>query len=250
MRLSSMPYFPAIMSLALLSGCGDPGAENGSNGRREPEALVEGSWNGPAELMNCSIGENCELDRWANQSEFQVIVWNEDADVSSSDPEVLEVVSVERGNPIDTWCIFDCPGVVDEELSVIVRTQRVGNAEFIIDGPAGDQRRLPVHVADIDTLRLIDIVSDEPVDTIGALPSAVGLDAQDAEGEKLAVPGSWSIDDPDAALLHPTLFSGSDGHATLERSTSAIIVRNGPSPVSTTLRVTVGENELAFPVEL
>jgi len=250
MRLSSMPFFAAIASIALLAGCGDQGTGTRSNGPPEPEPLADGGWTGPAQLMNCWLVENCEQDRWANQSEFEVIVWNEDAEVSSSDPDVLEIVSVERGNPIPTLCIFNCGGPVDEELSVILRTKSVGDAELIIDGPAGDQRRLPVHVADIDTIRLVDGISGDPIEVIDPLHPFVRLDAEDAEGGKLAAYGRWSIDDPDAALLQPGPLTGSDTEHTLERSASALVISNEPSPASTMLRVTIGENALDLPVEL
>jgi hypothetical protein len=182
-----------------------------------------------------------------------VIVRNEGAEVSSSDPDVLEIVSVERVTRIDEdgwFCVLNCSRTVTEELSVIARTKIVGTAEFVIDGPAGDQRRLSVQVIDIDDVGLVDIVSDEPVDAIDAEHFLVSLDARDAEGKRLAVQGRWSIDDPDAVSLYPELWSGHDASSTLEHSTSAFVARSGAGTVSTTLRVTAGGIELVLPVEL
>jgi hypothetical protein len=245
MRFSSTSSLLLVVSFALFSGCADS--------EPEPQPLREGSWGGPAELGSCSGGDVCEQDRWANKSEFQVIVWNAGAEVSSSDPDVLEIVSVERGIVVDSggfFCFFQCTRTIIEGLWVIVRTKSLGTAEFVIAGPAGDQRRLSVQVIDINDVGLVDIVSDEPVDAIDAEHFLVMLDARDAEGNRLAVQGRWSTDDPESVSLYPELWTSDDASDTLEHSTTAFVTPSGAGAVSTALRVTAGDIELALPVEL
>lgn len=235
-KLSLILTLFMIASLAFLAGCGEDCGPNDDCEESPPVALAEGSWGHAAELADCASGQICELDRWANETEFRVIVWNEDAEVSSSDSDVLEIVRVESISRV--------------ALSVIVRTKSAGDAEFVIDGAAGDQRRLPVHVADLATVRIVDFASGDLVESIDASTAFVRLEAFDREGHALAVQGRWAIDDPNPFVLYPGLWSD-DGSETLEHSASAFLMASSETlPLSTMLRVTIGETTLEVPIEL
>jgi hypothetical protein len=230
----------AIASLALLSGCSDDGAP--------AEALADGGWGGPARLANCSEAEMCHLDRWASQGDFEVIVPNENAEVSSSDANVLEVVSaeptIETGTPI--FCFWDCSPTTFEYLSVIVRTKGPGDAELVIDGPTGDQRQLPIHVVDVERFQLVDATTGDILEAIDQNPSYVMLEAYEAGSNRLAVQGRWSVADPDAVSLAYGIFD--DPNEMLEYTATALII--GQESATTTLKIASGEARLEFPIEL
>ena len=246
-KLFSNVHFIAIASLAITYGCADAPLAPAD----DPVALIEGGWGGPAELANCAHAEICELDRWANESDFRVMVRNKDAEVSSSDSSVLEILSVEPNTRVVAsafGCIFDCGSSKIDYLSVMVRTKSPGDAEFVIDGPAGDQRRLAVHVEDVDTVQVVDVISGDTVESVGQALVFLRLEAFDDAGERLGLQGSWSVDVPDRFLLHVGIFE--DGAATLDYAASALVESIDTGPVSTVLRVAAGEMSLAIPVEL
>lgn len=225
-----------IALLALLLGCGDEGSS--------PMELPEGGWGGAARLANCVPADVCDLDRWASHSDFKVIVANEDAEVSSSDSSVLEVVSVEPTIEIDNpvFCFWDCRPRRLEYLSVIVHTNDPGDAEVVIDGPADDQRRLPVHVVHVETFEVVD-VSGNPIEAIHHNTPFARLEAYDLGNNKVAAHGSWSTAAPDSVLLSVQLFD--DQLETLEYTATAFFFPL--TPVTTTLQVSVGEALLELP---
>lgn len=227
----------AIASLALLLGCGDEGSS--------PMELPEGGWGGPARLANCVPADMCDLDRWASHSDFKVIVAYEDVEVSSSDSSILEVVSAEPIIEIDSpiFCILDCRPRRLEYFSVIVHTNGSGDAELVIDGPASDQRRLPVHVVHVETFEVVD-VSGNPIEAIDHNTPFARLEAYDLGNNRLAAHGSWSTAAPDSVLLSVQLFD--DQLETLEYTATAFFFPL--TPVTTTLQVSVGEALLELPV--
>lgn len=229
----------AIASLALLSSCADEG--------RSPTALAKGGWGGPARLANCAAAEMCDLDQWASQLEFKVIVANQDAEVSSTDSNVLEVVSAEATTEIENpvFCFWDCSPRTLEYLSVIVHTRGPGDAELVIDGPAGDQRRLPVHVADVERLQVVDACTGDIVEAIDGSCPLVRLSAYDLGNKRLAVHARWSTEPPGAALLSVGLFKAQ--FETLEYAATAYLIELGSA--STTLHISIGETLLEVPVE-
>lgn len=239
-RFVSTVGLVTIAWLALFSGCSDEGAP--------PEALAEGGWGGPARLANCSQAEMCHLDHWASQGDFEVIVPNENAEVSSSDATVFEVVSAEPTTETNTpiFCFWGCSPTTFEYLSVIVRTKGPGDAELVIDGPAGDQRRLPVHVVDVEWFQLLDETTGDILETIDQNPSYVVLEAYDVDSNRLAVQGHWSVADPDAVSLAYRIFD--ERSETLEYTSAAWVI--GEEPAATTLEITIGETRLGFPLEL
>ncbi len=201
--------FAAIASLALLSSCADEGPP--------PKVLAEGGWGGPARLANCDAAKMCDLDHWASQLEFKVIVQNEDAEVSSTDSNVLEVVSIEPTTEITSpiFCFWDCSPTTLKYLSVILHTNGPGDAELVIDGPAGDRRRLPIHVVDVETFQIVDPWGGGTLEAIDRNTPFVRLEAYDPGNHRLAVHGRWSVEPAGSAvlLIHP---SGGSRAATTE----------------------------------
>lgn len=238
-RLISNVGLAAIASLALLSSCADEGPS--------PAVLAEGGWGGPAWLANCGAAEMCDLDHWASQGDFKVIVANQDAEVSSTDSNVLQVVSVEPTtetyNPL--FCFWDCGPITLEYLSVIVHTNGPGDAELVIDGPAGDQRRLPIHVVDVDRFQVVDAWSGNILEAIDRNTPSVRLEAYDLGNERLAVHARWSTEPPGTALLRVELFD--DEFETLEYAATAYLIELGSA--TTTLQISIGETLLEIPVE-
>ena len=239
-RLISNVGLVAIASLAFLSSCAEEGPS--------PAALVEGGWGGPARLANCAAAEMCDLDVWASQRDFKVIIPNQDAEVSSTDSNVLEVVSVEPTTEIEdpVFCFWDCSAITLEYLSVIVHANGPGDAELVIDGPAGDQRRLPIHVLDVERFQVVDVPSGRILEAIDRNTPFVRLEAYDLGNKRLAVHGSWSCEPPGTALLSVQLFDGQ--FETLEYAATAWVIELGSA--TTTLQISMGETLLELPVEL
>ena len=237
-RLISNVGLGAVASLALLSSCADEG----------PTALAEGGWGGPARLANCDAAEMCDLDHWASQRDFKVIVANQDAEVSSTDSNVLRVVSLEPTTETYTpiFCIWDCSPITLEYLSVIVHTRGPGDAELVIDGPAGDQRRLPVHVVDVERFQVVDVLSGDILEAIDRDTFFVRLEAYDLGNERLAVHGRWSTEPPGTFSLSVQLFDGQ--FETLEYAATAFF--DASVSATTTLQISIGETLLEIPVEV
>ncbi|MGB5195100.1 MAG: hypothetical protein WBN70_19100 [Polyangiales bacterium] len=232
--------FAAIASLALLSSCADEGPP--------PKVLAEGGWGGPARLANCDAAKMCDLDHWASQLEFKVIVQNEDAEVSSTDSNVLEVVSIEPTTEITSpiFCFWDCSPTTLKYLSVILHTNGPGDAELVIDGPAGDQRRLPVRVVDVERFQVVDALSGDILEAIDRDTFFVRLEAYDLEDERLAVHGRWSTEPPGTPLLSVQLFD--EQLETLEYAATAFF--GAPRLATTTLQISIGETLLEAPMEV
>lgn len=227
-----------IAMLALLSGCGDE--------RLPPMELPDGGWGAAASLSNCGPADMCELDRWASQGDFTVIVANEDAEVSSSDSTVLQVVSAEPMIEIDhpVFCFWDCRPTTLKYLSVIAHTNGPGDAELVIDGPAGDQRRLPVHVVDVEVFQVVD-ESGNRVEAIDRNTPLVRLEAYDLGNDRLAAYGSWRFAAPGSVLLSVGVFD--DQLEELEYAATAFFIPQ--TQVTTTLQISAGEALLEFPVD-
>ncbi|MGB8223267.1 MAG: hypothetical protein WCF10_11830 [Polyangiales bacterium] len=189
----------------------------------------------------------CDLDHWASQRDFKVIVANQDAEVSSTDSNVLEVVSVEPTTEIENpvFCFWDCSPITLKYLTVIVHTKRPGDAELVIDGPAGDQRQLPIHVVDVERFQVVDAWAGGILEAIDHNTSFVRLEAYDLGNTRLAVHGRWSTEPPGTASLSVQLFD--DQFETLEYAATAFLIELGSA--TTTLRISIGETLLEVPVE-
>lgn len=226
--------------VACLSSCAEDGAP--------PMTLPEGGWGGPARLANCYEAEMCELDRWASRSAFEVIVLSADAEVSSSDPSVLEILSAEERTEIEEpfFCWWDCTPRTVTFLGVLARTHDSGRAELVIDGPAGDQARLPVNVVDVERFQIVDVVSGEILQTIDENMFFVRLEAYDSENSRLAAQGRWAVETPDALNLSVAPLDEVSG--SLEYSATAFLFAT--TPVTTTLQIEVGETLIEIPVEV
>jgi len=232
--------FAAIASIALLSSCADEGTP--------PTALAEGGWGGPARLANCESAEMCDLDHWASQLDFKVIVQNEDAEVFSTDSNVLEVVSIEPTTEITSplFCFWDCSPTTLKYLSVILHTNRPGDAELVIDGPAGDRRRLPIHVVDVERFQIVDPWGGGILEAIDRNTPFVRLEAYDPGNHRLAVHGRWSAEPAGTAVLRVQPLD--DELETLEYAATAFVIPRGSA--TTTLQISIGETLLELPVEL
>jgi hypothetical protein len=191
----------------------------------------------------------CELDRWASRSAFEVIVLSPDAEVSSTDPSVLEIVSAEERTKIEQppfFCFWDCTPRTVKFLDVLVRTRGPGDAELVIDGPAGDQVRLPVEVVDVERFQIVDVVSGEVLDTIDREHFFVRLEAHDSQNSRLAAQGRWTVPTPEALDLRVQPFD--EASDSLEYAATACLFAE--VPVTTTLQIEVGEALIEVPVEL
>ena len=181
--------------------------------------------------------------------DFKVIVANQDAEVSSTDSNVLEVVSADATTETYTpiFCFWDCGPRTREYLSVIVHTQgSLVMREAVIDGPAGDQRRLPVRVVDVERFQVVDALSGDILEAIDRDTFFVRLEAYDLEDERLAVHGRWSTEPPGTPLLSVQLFD--EQLETLEYAATAFFV--APRSATTTLQISIGETLLEIPVEV
>jgi hypothetical protein len=189
----------------------------------------------------------CDLDHWASQREFKVIVANQDAEVSSTDSNVLQVVDAEATTETYTpfFCFWDCGPRTREYLSVIVHTRGPGDAELVIDGPVGDQRRLPVRVVDVERFQVVDACTGDILEAIDRSCPFVRLEAYDLGNTRLAVHGRWSTEPPGAALLSVQLFDAQ--LETLEYAATGFLIERGSA--TTTLQISIGETLLEVPVE-
>ena len=143
------------------------------------------------------------------------------------------------------FCFWDCEAKTIEFLSVIIRTNGPGDAELIIDGPAGDQARLPVHVTVVERFQIVDVVSGSILEAIDSNTYFVRLETYDSENTRLAAQGKWNTEPPDTIPLSVKLFDESSD--LLEYSATAFLVNTTGG--TTTLQVSVGETTLEIPVE-
>ncbi len=239
MKPTFVIWLGAMTMMACLSSCADDGSP--------PLPLPEGGWGGPARLASCDEADMCELDRWASASTFELIVTSSDAEVSSNDPSVLEILSAEARSEVERpfFCVLDCAPRTVTFLTVFARTHGPGRAELVIDGPAGDQARLPVTVIDVERFQIVDLVSGEVVEAIDREHFFVRLEAHDWQGSRLAAQGRWTVGAPDVVDLRVDFFDQVTDP--LEYSATALLFAE--APVTTTLEVEVGETIIELPVE-
>ncbi|MGB5809894.1 MAG: hypothetical protein WBG86_05140 [Polyangiales bacterium] len=221
------------VSMLVLAACGTETEE------QPPRQLEAGSWEGPAELARCH-DDTCAAGRLADQSDFEVIVHEVDATVSSSDTRIVEIVSQE---PAVRELLFGST----EYLSVTIRTVAPGDAVLTIHGPSGDQRDLPVRVASVETHEFSNAVGGGAIESVGYGSQLIELRGFDADGAPVAVTADWSTNIEDQVSIRGDIFG--DSAEVVEVSRFAIIAPRRENEGEGVLFVSAGSKAFMLPID-
>ena len=174
--------------------------------------------------------------------------------LESSDPSVFIVESYETVLAGQLCELFSrCRPDFDTHMTL--RGLATGDANLIVDGPLGDERSLPLHVGERETVEIVEAIdsSTRPsvVESTTIESAWLELLVKDGRGHRLATHTVWEIENTEVARFAPLFWLFGDTFSVTEpgRHEGPMSFIEFVSAGETTLRVTSETGiDLSIPV--